>query len=432
MKNIREKYTKYLKKNIVLLVILLIVVCFSFGITYSNFIFESKDHRAVEMYVGKLNYDIKINDILTNKINVSSGNTVIDLKIKSLNKVATNFKLLYEKNDNLDIYYFGNKDTYGSINSNDEIDLKIYIVNKSNNNEICNFMISSGYITNSIDSISINENFKEINSKIEIGDYVNYKSNDLTYKLNKEFTKNNEDLILRTTKTMYRILNINEDGTIEIISDPVNTLYLKGSLGYNNIVSILNDLSNSLYKTNYSINVRNLNLEDIEKYTIKPLYTYKEDTRTFSSDNNIFIPVLWENEINSIINNINTNGKINRSENNSFTNLKSKRVDSASVQITNKVDNLTSLDFIDPIYYEIFIEKNNIAYKPYYLSTRYVTSSTEDIKWGILTVNKTLIENDLFISNGEDKEVDALIRPIIKLSNKVKINKEKDIWNLSL
>ena len=52
---------KFFYKRFVVLFILLAVVCFSLGASYSNFIYTSSNHRAVEMHMNKLSYNIKVN-----------------------------------------------------------------------------------------------------------------------------------------------------------------------------------------------------------------------------------------------------------------------------------------------------------------------------------------------------------------------------------
>ena len=417
----KAKYMKFFKRNIIVLVILLIVVFFSFGISYSNFVYNSIDHRAVEMHINKLKYNIKINDENTNNIVLTPGNNTLIINIESLNEVKTYFKLLTLNNDNIDIYYYENE-PYGMINENGNITIKLLTTNKTNENITCELLVSSGYINNTLDDINIPDNYIEIKNKINIGDNIEYKIDET-----KRYNYN--DLELLPIKSNYRILNINDNGTLDIISnEPINLsnqLIFKGSNGYNNIIYLLNNISSSLYSSNYSINIRNLNLDDIEKYTNKTLVNYNEIIKTYNE--NIYIPSLYEQEKNSIINNIHVLGNIDRSENNTYINSNYKIVNSITLNEMEKINKIDSNTFIKPIYYELFIEKNNKYYNPYYLLTRYAQANENNVSFGIFSINNNEINKcDLYDTDNNEYDINLMIRPIITLSNNTKINYDSD------
>ncbi len=430
----KEKYIKFLKKNVVVLVILLIVVCFSFGISYSNFIYNSNNHRAVEMHIDKLNYSIKINNTNTNEITVSPGNSLIELEIESLNKINTFYKLFYLENTNLNLYIYENN-TDGTIDGNSKIKIKLFISNNSSDSINCKFLVVGGYINNTLDDIKTPLNYKEIKDKISVGDYFEYKIDEnKKYNLQKEFTQNNSDLELSAIKTNYRILNINNDGTIDLIAEEAillsNNMLLGGSNGYNNAVYILNDICNSLYSTKYSTNARNLNLDDIHKYTTTKLIEYNDNIKTYNMDS-IYIPTIYEDEKNSIINNIHTNGVLLNSEGNNYITSNFKIVNSITLHETNNINKITKNNFINDIYYELFIEKNNKYYSPYYLSTRHIDATDESAIFGILSINNNEINNSKLhdIYNNTYKS-SLYIRPVITISNNVNIYFD-EYWKLN-
>ncbi len=417
----KAKYMKFFKRNIIVLVILLIVVFFSFGISYSNFVYNSIDHRAVEMHINKLKYNIKINDENTNNIVLTPGNNTLIINIESLNEVKTYFKLLTLNNDNIDIYYYENE-PYGMINENGNITIKLLTTNKTNENITCELLVSSGYINNTLDDINIPDNYIEIKNKINIGDNIEYKIDET-----KRYNYN--DLELLPIKSNYRILNINDNGTLDIISnEPINLsnqLIFKGSNGYNNIIYLLNNISSSLYSSNYSINIRNLNLDDIEKYTNNKIVNYNGNVKTYNE--NIYIPSLYEQEKNSIINNIHVLGNIDRSENNTYINSNYKIVNSITLNEMEKINKIDSNTFIKPIYYELFIEKNNKYYNPYYLLTRYAQANENNVSFGIFSINNNEINKcDLYDTDNNEYDINLMIRPIITLSNNTKINYDSD------
>ena len=109
-----------------------------------------------------------------------------------------------------------------------------------------------------------------IQPKPKTGDYVEYIPDEAPdyliesiysgYGANQTISQNRE--------LKWRILNINEDGSFEIIADtPIEkNVYLKGGLGFNNGVLLLNRLCKAHYSNN-KLNAigRSINILDIEK-----------------------------------------------------------------------------------------------------------------------------------------------------------------------
>ena len=82
---------------------------------------------------------------------------------------------------------------------------------------------------------------------LKIGDYIDYTPDSAqNYTLSSAYTgtTSNSSSGISQEDLNWRILNINEDGTIDLISStPTSqTLYLRGSSGYNNGVFLLNDI----------------------------------------------------------------------------------------------------------------------------------------------------------------------------------------------
>ena len=109
-----------------------------------------------------------------------------------------------------------------------------------------------------------------IRAGIEIGDYVNY-----TYDLKEigysVLTRQNgytDQTINQKSGMQWRILNIYEDGTVDLIGDVSSSdqiIYFKGAVGYNNGVFFLNDICKELYSnTSLGLTARSINIEDIE------------------------------------------------------------------------------------------------------------------------------------------------------------------------
>ena len=117
--------------------------------------------------------------------------------------------------------------------------------------------------------------------KLKIGDYVSYTPNIASdYLIEAKYSGHTSNqTIPQDTTLKWQIMNINDDGTIQLIAEKSTalTVYFGGALGYNNGVLLLNDLCKSQY-SNVSLGIvsRSLNLADIEKQ-FNELGTTKRD-----------------------------------------------------------------------------------------------------------------------------------------------------------
>ena len=395
----KTKYMSLIKKVIICLVILLFVVCFSLSSSFSSFIFESNDHRAVEMIANKLSYSIKINNVDTNKITIKPGGNVINISIKSLNKVDTYYKLMYQNNDSLVVYNLSNN--ISGIINNEEKNIKLLVINKDQNTTNCSFEVFGGYITRSLDEIIALDNYNEIDRSLAIGDYIEYSPSN-NYELDGKYFNAIEPIKLSTINTKWQVYDINDKGEIIIISEDniiLNSDYkLKGSIGYNNAVNLLNDISRYLYSSDNSVEVRNINLEDIESKLNKSLVRYGENLEYLRSISSIYYPTLWEYEKNSVINNESTNGEVGRSEGYIFNDVEYKQVNQIVVK-------------------DLIVDETINGSDSYLLSTRYVKGNDNVVEWGIYKIENGKLElKPLYDSSGNETQIPFSIRPIVKLS----------------
>ena len=405
----RDRYLGVFKRSMVLLSILFVIVCFSFGVSYSNFIFSSTEHRAVEMHIDKLLYAIKINNEPTSELDVKPGINVYTVEIESLNKISSYYKLITEKND-LNIYYLAN-------NTNNKIDgygkntTRLVIFNNTNSNIKTKFLINGGYINNKIDDISVNSGFREI-TQLNIGEYITYNTNN-SYNLDNDYSSE-EDSIINTNNSLYRILSVNDDNTIDSISVNsvlLNNLTFNGANGYNNFAYIVNDIYNKVFSNNNTVYVKNVNINELEKYTSTKIVNYDNIK---SINKLLYIPKILEYEKNVII-----DGNTNETYSNDELLLIDKL--NASKPITSIVisePNLLEYEFNNPIYSELFMNSN------YLLSNRIIKSDDDNLLYGVYQVeDKNIIINELYDSLDNDYSVsDIYVKPIIRLSSKTKID----------
>ena len=212
---------------------------------------------------------------------------------------------------------------YNNINSSeDTVNLTdVYIVNKQSMHvyyakgiEMDGIM----YYTNDED-----EKIKLIGDRtgLKVGDYVDYVPDENTEgysadKLSEKITGSTGNTSTITQDQQYakdgtgmtwQILRIDEDGSIDLIGSPTNqSVYFKGADGYNNGVTVMNDICETLYSRGET-KARSVNYEDIElwltpdgeavrdeysNYSGGPTYGH---TQTYTS--NRYYPNLYKDEI---------------------------------------------------------------------------------------------------------------------------------------
>lgn len=202
------------------------------------------------------------------------------------------------------------------------------------------------------------------------------------------------------------MLNINEDGTIDVISDEPTSedVYFEGALGYNNGVYLLNDYCKTLY-SNSSIGAtaRSLNIEDIQNkmdLSVWDYHNYSEygNTRTYETNKNY--PYQWtqeKTEKSKIDGNL-INGTIGQSEQKELTEKTySEATTSIEVQKTywnrNNSDMQSNFQKADTrdntkansMYYELLCN-NGTSY--YWLASRYANASSSSLAaFGLRSVN---------------------------------------------
>ena len=153
--------------------LVLVGISITLGVTYSNYIVTSNNHKAAEMYIGELKYSIEIDETTTNTLSVPTGETIIDVKVNNQNPVDTYYKLLYLKNSNLTVkYYETTKDTDEVVTTyskpNDSIagsnsnNIKLLITNNSTSSQNVAFTMKGGYITNTVNDITTPSTYSEI------------------------------------------------------------------------------------------------------------------------------------------------------------------------------------------------------------------------------------------------------------------------------
>lgn len=375
----KDKYIKFFKREVIFLLILLVVVCFSFGVTYSNFIYNSESHRAVEMFTSSLKYEVSINGEVTNKASLLPGNNVLNVEIKSLNNIDSYFKIIYGSNNNVDVAFYNNNSN-SIINSNGKVELKIIVYNKKDGVENISFKVLGGFTTNKLSDIKTPEYYSEVNKNLNIG---------------QSFTFNDKK---------FRLLSISNEGISEFISECLSTVNVTGANGYNKYISSLNSVIGSV---DGSIYYHPVTIEDINKYLTTQSVTYKDKVTI----ENAYYPVLWGYEKDSVINTEETNGIISKSEEFDITEIYNK---SDSISILNS--SIENVNYINPIYKELLTGSN------YFIATRSTSVNDGKALFEVLSMNNgNLTKSLLYDSNNNSYESENNVRVILRMPNNYNI-----------
>ena len=228
---------------------------------------------------------------------------------------------------------------------------------------------------------------KGLSSRVKPGDYVSYTpdtaSTDAILQSLSEYSgyadtsnRNTTDTLKQERNLKWRVLDI-VDGKVRLISEvpTTSTIALKGWNGYNNAVYLIDEICETLYnKANYSNNVQNLKIEDIQNkmsidYTkIDKFYGTKCSPATKN------YPSIFAQEEGQKV-----NGEVGglglSKQDKLIKQTKINTAESWEVKYTYWYKDLTKTDFKTPIYYNLFMaNEKDERYSTYWLSSRCVSA----------------------------------------------------------
>ena len=279
---------------------------------------------------------------------------------------------------------------------------------------------------------------------IKVGDYVNYTYDQKTtgYSILSTYSGyTSNQTINQKSGIKWRILNIHENGTVDLIGDIVSTdqtIYFQGALGYNNGVYLLNDICKELYSNNtLGITARSINIEDIESQMnetgIGAKEAYKSganvqygSTRTYTGSNAQY-PNLYAQENGGKIDTVevNTNG-IGRSDNGYTSPTTETSSKASSLTVTQAYYNSSNTP---ANYFKDYNESSSIVRDMlfntgtgYWLASRYAGCSSSNSYFGLHCVNSDYLGGKaMFYSNATTNGTSYRLRPIVSLSSNIKI-----------
>ena len=287
---------------------------------------------------------------------------------------------------------------------------------------------------NNIDQI-YNETLTEnLSNLLKIGDYVNYTYDTVSSGYNLPATQSGYDTdqtISQTTNLKWRILSINEDGTVDLISEtPTNQeVFFKGALGYNNGVLLMNDICAEQYSNKeLEIIARSINLEDIESQMSDEGVTARNafqgeaniqygNTKTYGYGYNQY-PNLYAKENGSGINTTITKTDGIDASNNGYTYITTETSSTAENGLTVTqsyyyLSNIPNSYFSNSNIYQLIFSTNT----NYWLATRFVDCYSNSSTFGLHAIYNFDIGGYYnFDSDGHNGENNSRkFRPVVTL-----------------
>lgn len=237
-------------------------------------------------------------------------------------------------------------------------------------------------------------------NNLKVGDYVDYTPDQSDeYLVQGKHSGHSSNQSITQEDLRWQVFNINDDGTIDLISknSTKQTLYLYGSLGYNNGVFLLNDICEKQYSNDGLGSIgRSIKREDIEKHLseegINNIYNYNDGTDSYGKQRTyytyIYYPKLYELENGSGIDttNVKTNGI-------SFSD--SYYEEATTDSYARASSSLTGVSTVFRVENNINNYKDNTSYnmiqnnENYWIASRYVSTSEYGINWGLIINSKT-------------------------------------------
>lgn len=98
----------------------------------------------------------------------------------------------------------------------------------------------------------------------KVGDYISMTPTKSTYTVQSSLTGSSNVTITPSELTLWRVININSDGTVEVISEYVSSTLIKfkGTIGYTNYVGALNEIASQYENSRYTVKSRMIGFND--------------------------------------------------------------------------------------------------------------------------------------------------------------------------
>ena len=266
---------------------------------------------------------------------------------------------------------------------------------------------------------------------IKIGDYVKYTPDtastaEILQELNTYSGSNANTASMLTQENLnWRVLDV-KDGQVRLISEvpTTSTITLSGYNGYNNAVKLIDDTCNTLYSNSkLASKVQNLKIEDIQDKMIEKDYSkFNSDYGKIFTPANKYYPSILLKEKAQKVNG--TEGtELDVSEQTELISQTAKlQASSLEVKYTYWYKTMTTNDFKNSKYYELFINNGN-NYSTYWMSSRCVTADS-DYAYSRVHLVGARIVNAYYLYDSFNREYPRayVLRPVITLNSNVQID----------
>ena len=281
---------------------------------------------------------------------------------------------------------------------------------------------------------------------LQVGDYVNYRYNSVNpyTKLNSSTTGSTNNYSGFGQEVVnWRVLKINDDGTVDLISDKplTKSIYLNGAAGYNNGVYLLNDMAEALYSSNRygGVKARSINIEDIEaelnadginaihgynnsqaSYNETVTYrTYRYYPSLYAEENGSGIDLLTINDPNSPVKK-NGIGQSDSYYSEPNTESPGYRQANSSITMTQTFyyATMNRSYYKNSNFYDLIHTGDN-----YWLASRFTEANgTQYIYFGLRAVMGNNLHGNYVVNNtAMPTEMNAKLRPVVTLNGNLKI-----------
>ena len=276
---------------------------------------------------------------------------------------------------------------------------------------------------------------------VQVGEYVAYTPDTAeSYSLPTTVTGYSSDRTITQESLTWRVLSVNDDGTIDLISSAPTSQSVEfgGALGYNNCVYLLNDICAELYSNeNLGVTARNINLEDDiepkmneagivarDSYGSGQTYAYG-NVRTYTSSSCRYYPNLYAQEKGSGIDTgvARADGIAKNDSYYSSPTAETYTQAGTSLTVTSDYYYFSSSNspsyFDDTTWYNLVF--NTSSY--YWLASRCVYADSSDAAFDLRYVGSgNLNINSLFYSNYYSSlTISFRFRPVVSLESGVQI-----------
>ncbi len=291
-------------------------------------------------------------------------------------------------------------------------------------------------------------------SSLEVGQYVEYIP-DTTESYSLPNTVSGYTLnqtISQDTSLKWRIMSVNDDGTVNLISDkPTNQeISLYGALGYNNGVYVLDEISSKLYSNSeLGVEARNIKIEDYEekmnsagknaiinfddsgvKYG-NSQYTGEFWSGSLNKVTYPYYPVLYAQEIGSGINSTSArkDGAERSEKYYSTPTTQSAQVTSSGLTATQNTYQFSNSElksyFDDDKFYDLVFNVDTFVFSSRYTwcQQQNSTNSYNQVSWGLVAYSlKSGIWNFwLYNTDPGNNTIPKPIRPVVTIDSSITI-----------